>query len=268
MKRFSGKHSPAWMQALKKQNIDPSHLSLKELGAFRDFELFLNERIPGPPKWQYLVRCFRWLTAFGIITMQTQGIEALSRCWHEMMEMFIDAKIFEDDVFVQSWIFCDFPLDNDGKTVLDLFEKFVQKSGEMEDFQSFINGMRQSRLGLYQEMLNSKKTIKFRELISGKTAEVFRSIDEFEKGEIFLTRLVNIEVETYCFGDPKCWPKEYKTALEDMVRNKLFYFKAPTVEQQFEKFMKLAGPYWFSCVVQDQSFPILNPDHYLEYHGD
>jgi len=29
--------------------------------------------------------------------------------------------------------------------------------------------------------------------------------------------------------------------------------------------MKLAGPYWMSCVVKDDSLPILDPDHYLTY---
>ncbi|MFZ2958115.1 MAG: hypothetical protein WA705_14605 [Candidatus Ozemobacteraceae bacterium] len=58
MKRLLKKQSPVWLQALKKQNIDPSRLSLNVLRAFRDFELFLNEKIPGPPKWQYLVRGF------------------------------------------------------------------------------------------------------------------------------------------------------------------------------------------------------------------
>ncbi len=29
--------------------------------------------------------------------------------------------------------------------------------------------------------------------------------------------------------------------------------------------MKLAGPYWMSCVTQNDAVPILAPDHYLTY---
>ena len=29
--------------------------------------------------------------------------------------------------------------------------------------------------------------------------------------------------------------------------------------------MKLAGPYWMSCVTKDEDVPILDPDHYLTY---
>ena len=87
----------------------------------------------------------------------------------------------------------------------------------------------------------------------------------YESGEIFLTRLVEIGGKIYSFADPKCWPKEYKLQLENMIINKLFYFEASSIEEQYEQFMKYAGPYWMSCVIPDQDFPILQPDHYLTY---
>src|SRR5258708_1072978 len=34
---------------------------------------------------------------------------------------------------------------------------------------------------------------------------------------------------------------------------------------QYGKFMKLAGPYWMSCVTKNDAIPILAPDHYLTY---
>jgi hypothetical protein len=36
-------------------------------------------------------------------------------------------------------------------------------------------------------------------------------------------------------------------------------------EMQYEKFMKLAGPYWMSCVTKNDATPILAPDHCLTY---
>ncbi len=127
-----------------------------------------------------------------------------------MIDKFVKTGVFEDGVFVESWIFCDFPCTPSGQTALDLFEEFVKSAGVEELHRCFIDAMRGSRLGLYQEVLTSKTTIRFKELISEKVVEVFRSIEEFGKGEIFLVRLVPIEGEVFCFGDPKCWPKEYR----------------------------------------------------------
>jgi len=261
----SGRSVPTWLKGLKKLNINPNNLSFKELGAFRDLDRFLNEPIPGPFSWQYLTRSFRYLTAFALTNIIQNEIEPLSRCWTHLNRNFISSGIFDDGVFVESWIFCDFPCKNEKKTILDLFEEFVKKSDAEEYFQCFIKAMQNSRLGIYQETISSKTIIKFTELISGRTVEVFRCIEEFSKGEIFLTRIVQIEGESFCFGDPKCWPKEHKNALESMVKNKLFYFDGQTIEKQFEKFMKYSGPYWMSCAVPDEAFPIFPPDYYLTY---
>ncbi len=113
--------------------------------------------------------------------------------------------------------------------------------------------------------MSSKKTIKFRELFTGKIIKIENTIPEYESGEIFLTRLVEVGEKIYSFGDPKCWPKEYKLQLENMIKRKLFYFEAPSIEEQYEQFMKHAGPYWMSCVVTDEDCPILQPNHYLSY---
>jgi hypothetical protein len=72
--------------------------------------------------------------------------------------------------------------------------------------------------------------------------------------------------QVFLFGNPKGFPKETKTHLEDMVLNKLFYFDdEATLEAQYEAFMKLAGPYWMSCVTKNDDTPILQPDHYRTY---
>ncbi len=63
---------------------------------------------------------------------------------------------------------------------------------------------------------------------------------------------------------PSC-NRLYRSKLEDMVRQKLDYVEGSTVQERFETFMKLAGPYWMSCVMPDDTFPILPPDHYLTY---
>ncbi len=259
------KTSPAWLEALKRIKIAPDQLNLKELKAFKDVDRYLNEPIRGTKEWEYLIRCFRYLTSFALITIYEDRFPSLSSCWEELERLFINEEIFDDEIFVQSWIFYDFPFGTEKETVLDYFEEFVEKAGVLNNFQYFIDSMRTSRLGLYQEIFSSKKTIKFRELFTGKIINIANTILEYESGEIFLTRLVEIGGQIYSFGDPKCWPKQYKSQLENMIKAKLFYFEAPTIEEQYEQFMKYAGPYWMSCVVPDQEFPILQPDHYLTY---
>jgi hypothetical protein len=54
--------------------------------------------------------------------------------------------------------------------------------------------------------------------------------------------------------------------IETMVLGKLFYFtEETTLAAQFEVFMKLAGPYWMSCVTKNDTIPILEPDHDRTY---
>jgi hypothetical protein len=72
--------------------------------------------------------------------------------------------------------------------------------------------------------------------------------------------------QVFFFGNPKGFPKKKKKKIEDMVLDKLFYFD--DIEDpiaQYEAFMKLAGPYWMSCVCSDADAPALDPDHYRTY---
>ncbi|MBF0350252.1 MAG: hypothetical protein HQM11_04440 [SAR324 cluster bacterium] len=256
--------SPTWIETLNGMNIDIDQLSLKELKAFKDVDRYLNAPIRGPKEWEYLIRSFRLLTSFAMITIYEKEFPSLSKCWEELDRLFIHDEMFDDEVFVQSWIFCDFPF-ADQKTVLDCFEEFLTNKELFNDCKYFIDQMRISRLGLYQEIASTKKTITFRELFTGKIIKIENSIPEFESGEIFLTRLVETGGKIFSFGHPKCWPKEFKVHIENMVINKLYYFEAPSTEEQYELFMKYAGPYWMSCVIQDEESPILPPNHYLTY---
>jgi len=94
----------------------------------------------------------------------------------------------------------------------------------------------------------------------------FPSIEHYGKGEILLIRTMTYGEQAFMFGNPKGFPKEAKNQVEDMVLNKLFYFDDETTTiAQYQTFMKLAGPYWMSCVTQDEDAPILDPDHYRAY---
>ena len=97
--------------------------------------------------------------------------------------------------------------------------------------------------------------------------EAVPSVEEYGKGEILLTHMMGHGDQVFVFDDPKGFPKETKKKIEDMVLDKLVYFfdAAETIPEQYEAFMRLAGPYWMSCVTKNHDAPILDPDHYLTY---
>lgn len=251
---------PDW---IKKLPTGISNLSFEELRNFKEFDQYLTGSVNGPKGWTYFIKCFRSLTVFSLFSIYENHYPALTKCWNDLEKTFLNDDIFDDGVFVQSWIFCDFPCDDAGKTALDHFEIFVQGD---KHFTAFIQEMKRSRLGVYQEIMSSSKTTKFRELITGSVISAFRNVLEYEKGEIFLTRLVEYKGKTYQLVDPKCWPKQYKPNVEGFIDDKMNYFDGPSDKERYHKLMKLGGPYWMSCVTTDDSCPILPPDHYQKYY--
>ena len=74
--------------------------------------------------------------------------------------------------------------------------------------------------------------------------------------------------EVFLFGDPRCWPPGMRRQLEDMVTGKMFDVcdePADFLADPYPRFMKLAGPYWMSCVTKNEAIPILPPDHDRSY---
>lgn len=107
---------------------------------------------------------------------------------------------------------------------------------------------------------------RFRELFTGKVISAFPSVEEYGKGEILLSRTMTYGDQVFLWGNPKGFPKEAKTKIEQMISNKLFYFDdEPTEQAQYARFMKLARPYWMSCVTHNDDVPIFEPDHHLTY---
>jgi hypothetical protein len=129
----------------------------------------------------------------------------------------------------------------------------------------FTEQARKSRLGLYQDVMRTKTVSKFRELVSGKVVSAVRSVETYGKGEILLTRMIEYRDQVFLFGDPKGWPAHARAQIEDMVLDKMLYFHEGVESELYPTFMKLAGPYWMSCVTTNEDTPILAPDHYLSY---
>ena len=245
--------------------VDPSTLTLDELRSFRDVDKFLTEPIEGPETFQYLYVSFKFLMAYSAALYAEKKYLAFNHCFDEMQRVFLKNMTLGEGMLPISWMLCDFPITREGPTVVDTMEEFLDESMPEHGFQPFIEAMRTSRNGLHQEVLSTPKVMKFRELFTGEVTTAQRGVKEFESGEIFLSRLVECEGDVYLWGDPKCWPPSHKAQIEDMVDLKLFYFDGETKQDQYREFMTLAGPYWFSVSTDDETIPILQPDHYLTY---
>lgn len=246
----------------------PGAYSLDELRAAKQAHAFLTEDFDGPPELARYVRAFRFLLFFGIACVAEDKYPPLTRCWKDLERRFARDPAFDDGIFVQSWVLMDFPFGPAGQTTLDYFEEFLRGTDAGAEMRPFIESARKSRLGLHQDVMRTKNVAKFRELLSGKVIEAFPSVEEYGRGEILLVRAMTCGGQVYFFGDPKGFPAEKKEVIEDMILDKLFYvsdLEDPIA--QYETFMKLAGPYWMSCVCSDQDAPVLPPDHYRTYLG-
>lgn len=245
--------------------LSPAASSLDELRAAKGAHAFLTERIPGPEPIAEMIRAFRYLRFFGVACVAEDKYPPLTRCWQELDSLFMRDPAFDDGVFVQSWALLDFPFGPKRETALDYFEQFLSGTDGAERWQPFITAARSSRLGLYQDVKRTKTAGTFRELFTGRELSVFRSVDEYEPGEIFLTRMMTAGDQIFMFANPKCFPRDRRRQIEDMVRDKMCFFEPAPIPDAYETFMKLAGPYWMSCVTSDQDAPILDPDHYRTY---
>jgi hypothetical protein len=67
------------------------------------------------------------------------------------------------------------------------------------------------------------------------------------------------------FGGHKCATHQWATTATSGSRMVGSRIPLDAPEVQYEKFMKLAGPYWMSCVTKNEAVPILAPDHCLTY---
>jgi hypothetical protein len=181
---------------------------------------------------------------------------------------------YDNDWFVFCWMFCDFPLNIKANDVLlDHFHTFLSGMPDLppnfhEHLNNFYSIIKSSRLGLYQEILSTSKTTKFKELFTNNVISTVRSVPYYEPGEIFLTRIVSYAGDSFLLHGPMNYPSTLKNHVEDMVRNKMFFIASTKNEiSDYEKFMKLAGPYWMSCThAAAKSDHILDPNNMMIHY--
>ena len=263
----------SWKSILPK-GVDINNLSLDECRNFKKFYDMLTQQINGPKGFKVFYKFLHHLVFFTNCCIQDKKFPALNNCWDDLYPLFGTSE-FDNEWFFFCWICCDFPLElNSNRTIIDEFNDFtLSNTGlteqEKEHYKNFHLVMKSSRLGLYQERISTTKITKFRELFTGSVISTIRSVPEYDHGEIFLTRIISYLGDNFQIHDPRCYPSQYKDHVKSMVENKLFYIsETGSDEQDYLKFMKLAGPYWMSCTHPDQNIAILNPDHYLSYYRD
>jgi hypothetical protein len=250
--------------------VEADRLSFGDLRNFKRFyELIRADDIAAPTTVKRVYRAFRFLHFFGAALIQEGRHPALNRCWEDLRERFGDLPMFDDGIFIESWIFMDFPLDTTGRTVLDEFAAFCASAAPdvMVEIGPFIESAKRSRLGLHQETMSTGRLTKYKELFTGNVVSTLRSVPDYEPGEIFLGRIIQSGNDRFLLGDPKNWPATHREALLSTVSNRLLVVPGSSIAEQYEQFMKLSGPYWMSCVSGDFDDEILDPDHWRDYHA-
>lgn len=263
----------SWKSILPKE-INFDKLSLEDCRNFKNFyELMesITNDIKGPPGYRIFYQFMHYLLFYGLCCIEEKMFPALNKCWDALAPQFLKSE-YDCEWLVHCWVFCDFPLSlNKNDVLLDHFATFLLEQGLPKDlnehFCQFYSLMKSSRLGLYQEILSTSKVTKYRELFTNNVISTVRSVPYYEPGEIFLTRIISYLGNSFMIHDSKSYPTEARKTLEEMVRNKMHFISSSKNEvENYERFMKLAGPYWMSCTHTDQSTPILLPDEYTYYH--
>lgn len=265
----------SWTSILPKE-IDIKQLNFEQCRDFKNFYSLLTEEVGGPPGYQIFHRFKLHLLFYGICCLEEKSYPQLNKCWSALEPYFLTSE-YDNEWLVYFWIFCDFPLEEGSdKTILDHFYDFVTQTeskmlaeADQVHFDQFVKQLKGSRLGLYQETLSTAKVTKFKELFTGEVISTVRSVPDYERGEIFLGRIVSYLGDSFLIHDPRNFPGEAKTALENMVRNKLFYISDSGNEaEDYVQFMRLAGPYWMSVTHNDENdeVPIFDPNEYKMYY--
>lgn len=265
----------SWKKILP-EGISIGDLTLDDCRSFKNFyeltESIKND-VKGPRGYRIFYELMHDLLFYAVCCKEEKKFPALNKCWDALSPLFLSSD-YDNDWLVFCWMFCDFPLNiKTQEVLLDHFHKFLSDMTDMpshfhEHLNNFYSIMKSSRLGLYQEILSTSKTTKFRELFTNNIISTVRSVPYYEPGEIFLTRIVSYAGDSFLLHNPMNFPSTLKDHVEDMVRNKMFFIASTKNEvSDYEQFMKLAGPYWMSCThATAKSDHILDPDEYEFYH--
>ena len=246
--------------------VSPAAFTLEEVRAAKQTYGFLTEVIPGPEGIGYFSRGFRYLLFFGIACIAEDKCPPLTRCWKDLATLFMGDSAFDDDLLVQSWILMDFPFGPARHTALDYFDELLTGTDAGPQLQRFIDAARRSRLGLHQDVIRTKKLAKSASCSPATRSRRSRPSTSTARGRSCspapwptATRSSSSETRR---ASPRRRRSRSKTWSSTSCSTST---KGTATTAQYEAFMKLAGPYWMSCVTKNEDVPVLAPAHYRTY---
>ena len=254
----------------KTSNVIP----LEGIKAMFQIKEMLTAPIAGPAHFAEVVRCWRITMAFGMAAVEDNQYPALSKLWHDLSKRYRSHD--NDGILIDSCVFGDFRFGDDNKSlVARLRDKMASEPG-MASMCDFLQKLDESRLGLYQVKKSNKKVIRFQEMFTDRNVDAANNIDFCGTGEIFLVRLLPVGDENLILGDPKAFPAAQKDAVQNMVLDKMLMYcldrkmlkrgEVPSEAEMYEHYMKRAGPYWMSVVLDDRyNAEVLPPDYYKRF---
>ncbi|OED44231.1 hypothetical protein AB833_01955 [Chromatiales bacterium (ex Bugula neritina AB1)] len=251
--------------------VKTSDLTLDECRNFSQFYKLLTRKLKGPIGWQIFYRYTHHLFLFGMCCIQENKFPAVTRA-HDLLNGYFITPEFDNDWLVLLWLFCDFPVEEGStETVIDYFQKFMKENplpeNEQPHLAAFCQKLKASRLGLYEEILSTKKVTRFRELFTGKVINTVRSVPDYESGEIFVGRITGYLGHKFLIHDPRNFPPAHKAMIKSMYAAKFFYVSETMDDaHDYDLFMRLTGPYTMSVTCGDPSVPILAPDLYQNFY--
>lgn len=211
------------------------------------------------------VRMFRMLGLFAHLAMHEKRFPILNRAWVDLQRILQNPAA--DEFSVASWVFLDLPVTGDGKTVADVFA--AEMAQYNADASAFVQVTRNSRYGVYVDDGGTRRTHRLVELVTRKRVTVRRGIN-VDPGELVWTRIIDWNGVKFMLGDSRGWPPAHRDAVTDMLLKRLvvpaWLTPGSPMVDAYERFMKLAGPYWLSMLyANNEADPVLEPLHYLSY---
>ncbi len=219
----------------------------------------------GPPGIREFVRMFRLLHFYAIVALSEKKYPVLNRAWDDLRWVMNHPEI--DEFSVNSWLFLDLPVADDGRTLAEEFAATVAMGDE--GAANFARITKSSHHRIYVDAGGTGPFQTLVDLITGEKVTVTRGTDA-ERGELIWTRVIEYGGMKFMLGNSRGWPPSQRNAVTAMLRDRLDEFEF-TMEltgktQVYEQFMKLAGPYWLSILyAQSDSDPLYAPEHFLSY---
>jgi hypothetical protein len=247
-------------------DIEEALLRLNEL---------ITEDLPGPSYFVEAIRNWRQFFFLSISSIEENEFPPLTKCWNELYERYKES--FSDECFVAGCILADFQFGNENLSFAERIQDQKILADGLQPVMDFAAQIAHSRLGVYQIVEVKGEFLTLKEFFTDNVISVFQTLEEPEKGQVCLARVLCNGDHSFLFGDSHCWPSENHSHIFNMLIDKIAFYCLETpyknrqsiLPSQYERFMKMSGPYWMSIVGETDYFAdVLMPDFYEDINED